>query len=73
MELLLDWVNPKDFNLDNHSINTPIGCFLEVDLDYPDELHDLHHDCPLVGEKIEAKKKCCLAINYKSQKIIFSW
>ena len=56
MQLLLDWVNPKDFNLDNHSINTPIGCFLEVDLDYPDELHNLHNDYPLVGEKIEAKK-----------------
>ena len=37
---ILDWVNPKDFNLDN---------FLEADLDYSDGLHDLHNDHPLVG------------------------
>ena len=37
---ILDWVNPKYFNLDNHSIDSLIGCFLEVDLDYLDELHD---------------------------------
>ena len=36
-----DWVNPKDFNLDNYSNNSPVGCFLEVDFNYPDELHDL--------------------------------
>ena len=23
---------------------------LEADLNYPDELHELHHDCPLVGK-----------------------
>ena len=50
----------------NHSINSPIGCFLEVDCDYSDELHDLHNDYPLMGEKIEVKKKCCQTINYKS-------
>ena len=37
---ILDWVNPKDFNLDN---------FLEADLDYSDGLHDLHNDHTLVG------------------------
>ena len=37
---ILDWVNLKDFNLDN---------FLEADLDYSDRLHDLHNDHPLVG------------------------
>ena len=41
MELLLteilDQVNPKDFNLDNYSNDSPIGCFLEVDLNYLDE------------------------------------
>ena len=32
----LDWVNPKDFNLDNYSNDSPRGCFLEVDIDYPE-------------------------------------
>ena len=30
----------------------PIGCFLEVDLKYPDELHKLHNDYPLTPEKL---------------------
>ena len=42
---ILDWVDPKDFNLDNYSNDSPIGCFLEVDLDYPDD------DYPLTSNK----------------------
>ena len=30
---------------------------LEVDLDYPDELHDLHNDYPLAGEKIKVTEE----------------
>ena len=37
---ILDWLNPKDFSLDINSNDSPIGCFEEVDIDYPDELHD---------------------------------
>src|SRR5699024_6089553 len=28
-----------------------VGCFLEVDLEYPVELHELHNDYPLAPEK----------------------
>ena len=45
---ILDCVNPKDLNLDNYFNNNPIGCFLEVDLDYLDELHDWHNGYPLI-------------------------
>ena len=36
------------------SINrkSPIGYFLEVDLEYYDKLHDLHNDYPLAPEKL---------------------
>ena len=50
---IIDWISPKDLNIDNYSKDSPIACFLEVDLDYPHELHDLHNNYPLVGEKIE--------------------
>ena len=54
---ILDWVDPKDFSLDNYSNNSPIGCFLKVDLGYVDELRDLLKDFLLAGEKIEVKKE----------------
>ena len=49
-----DWVNSKKkINLDNHSHDGPIPCFLEFDLDYLNKFHDLHNDYPLACEKIK--------------------
>ena len=42
----LDLVNPKYFNLDSYFNIIPIGWFLEIVLDYPNEQHDLHNDYP---------------------------
>ena len=41
----------KELDVLNIDIESPIGYFLEVDLDYPDELHDLHSDYPLAPEQ----------------------
>ena len=30
-----------------------LSCFLEVDLEYPEDLHDLHNDQPLAPERIK--------------------
>ena len=47
------WLKNID-KFDIMSINdkSPIWYFLEVDLEYPEELHELHHDFPLSPEKI---------------------
>ena len=29
-----------------------LSCFLEVDLEYPEDLHDLHNDYPLAPERV---------------------
>ena len=46
------WINSEDFILENYKNNTKEGAILEVDLEYPEELHDLHNDYPLAPEKI---------------------
>ena len=47
------WLNNVD-KFDVMSINdkSPTGYFLEVDLEYPDELQELHNDYPLAPEKL---------------------
>ena len=45
------WMKDKELNVWE---KTP--CILEVDLEYPKELHDLHNDYPLAPEQIEVNK-----------------
>ncbi|XP_015115958.1 uncharacterized protein LOC107040393 [Diachasma alloeum] len=45
-----EWENPEAFNVFNVSDHSPIGYILEVDLEYPLELHNLHKDLPLYPE-----------------------
>ena len=47
------WLKIVDgFNVNSISVKIPIGYFLEVNLEYPDELHELHNDYPLAPEKL---------------------
>ena len=32
-----------------------LSCFLKVDLEYPEDLHDLHNDYPLAPERIKIR------------------
>jgi hypothetical protein len=41
---VIDFLNVRD--------DSPIGYILEVDLDYPESLHDLHNDYPLAPESV---------------------
>ena len=36
------WIDPKDFYSNKYSSNNSKGCVLEVDLEYPKELRELH-------------------------------
>ena len=54
---MLDWVDQKDFNLDNCSISSPTESFLEIDLDYLEDLHDFYNVYPLANEKMGVGKE----------------
>ena len=44
--------NVDEFDVNSVSEKSPIGYFLEVDFEYPDELHELQKDYPLAPEKL---------------------
>ena len=46
------WLNPEIVNLGNYDENSDKGIILEVDLEYPKELHSLHNDYPCAPEKM---------------------
>ena len=51
------WIDPKEFDLDKYTSNSSKGCVLEVDLEYPKELQELHSDYPLALDKTEIKRE----------------
>ena len=44
--------NVDNFDVNSVSENSSVGYIIEVDLEYPDELHVLHNDYPLAPEKL---------------------
>ena len=44
--------NVDEFDINSINEKGEIGYFLEVDLEYPDELHELHNDYLLAPEKL---------------------
>lgn len=40
----------ENFDVSKIKDDSPEGCILEADLEYPNELHDLHNDFPFCAE-----------------------
>ena len=52
-----EWLDVNDFILlDDYTDTSDKGLILEVDLEYPPELHDLHNDYPLAPEKVKVER-----------------
>ena len=51
------WTDSKEFDLNKYTSKSSKGCVPEVDLEYPQELRELHNDCPLTPDKIEIKRE----------------
>ena len=47
------WLTEEEVDLFKYNDESEKGLVLEVDLEYPGELHDLHNDYPLAPEKIK--------------------
>ena len=45
------WMTDNELNDWKH-----LSCFLEVDLEYPEDLHNLHNDYPLAQERVKIEK-----------------
>ena len=53
------WLSQKqidNINLAKYEVDSKKGLILEVDLEYPEKLHDLHNDYPLASEKLKVTK-----------------
>ena len=66
------WLKNVD-KFDVMSINekSPIGYFLEVDLEYSDKLHELHNDYPIVPEKL-AVSSAVYVVHYRNLQLYLS-
>ena len=56
----LEWLKNIDkFDIMSISDKSPMRYFLEADLEYPEQLHQLHNDFPLAPENLLFLVICC--------------
>ena len=55
-----EWVkNVDEFDVMSINKRSDVGYFLEVDLEYPNKLHELHNDYSLAPEKLAVSNNMC--------------
>ncbi|XP_076383600.1 uncharacterized protein LOC143260904 [Megalopta genalis] len=62
----------SNFNIDSVPIDSPVGYILEVDLEYPQEIHDSHADLPLcpIREVGVLQKKLLTTLSDKNRYVL---
>ena len=58
----------KDF-IENYNKDSDVGYFLEVDVQHPEKLHDLHNDLYFLLEKMKIEKLEKLVANLHDKKV----
>ncbi|XP_076383744.1 uncharacterized protein LOC143260990 [Megalopta genalis] len=67
------WVDDtSNFNIDSVPIDSPVGYILEVDLEYPQEIHDAHADLPFcpIHEVGALQKKLLTTLSDKNRYVL---
>jgi hypothetical protein len=70
-----EWIDPNTIGpiLDMKD-DADVGYILEVDVDYPEELHDLHADLPLLAEQFvppgSTQTKLCTTLKHKTKYVV---
>ncbi|XP_076384444.1 uncharacterized protein LOC143263060 [Megalopta genalis] len=67
------WVDDtSNFNIDSVPIGSPVGYILEVDLEYPQEIHDAHADLPFcpIHEVGTLQKKLLTTLSDKNRYVL---
>ena len=56
--------------MESYNRNSDIGCFLEIDVEYPKKLFNLHKDLPFLAERKKLEKEKKLACDIEDKKNI---
>ena len=67
----LEWMNPKDYTEDiikKYNENDDYGPIVEVNVDYPKHLHQLHSDLAFLPERIKINKVDKLICNVENKR-----
>ena len=61
------WMTDNELDYWKH-----LSCFLEVDLEYPEDLYSIHIDYPLAPERITIRnvEKLCPSLNNKTNNVV---